>query len=168
VTEANLAYPTDIASDIDEYTRNLALALATEPAQAFCFLALDDATPLGFILYEVQHRLLGHPKRFAFVHYAFTVPAHRGEGVMDALCELGCEHALAQGLEWVELTHLPTNTHWTRLGLSSYEARSQGRIAGCLAALDHVRARRAVAAETRGNGHDVPPPLDVPRVNEED
>jgi|SRR5215813_419976 len=154
-------YPAAVLDSIDAFTRSLALALVQSPPQAFVFLAQlpDSERPDAFLAYEVQQRQLGEPSRLGFVHYCYTRPAARHRGIATTLAELTAEHMLAQGLEHVEITTLPTNTGWADLGFLPFELRHHAPVAGIADAVARRRARRA-------NGHDaeadfaVPPPLD--------
>jgi hypothetical protein len=154
-TEIHPTYPTNILASIDTFTRSIALALAAEPAAAFCFLGsrVGIPDPEGFLLYEIQARMLGEPSRMGFVHYAYVRPAARSHGILTAMAQMAAEHMLVQGLTEAEVTTLPTSTSWwADLGFTPYETRSHCSIPHAVVGLD-TRAR--TRASHVGNGLDV-------------
>lgn len=152
------AWPTAIMDSIDAFTRSLALALVQSPPQAFVFLAQlpGSADPDAFLAYEIQVRQLGEPARLGFVHYCYTRPGARSQGLATTLAELTAEHMLAQGLLHVEITTLPDNQGWADFGFLPFETRHHAPLSGIA---DGAQRRR----RSRANGHTddfaVPPPL---------
>jgi len=165
VTELAPPYPENVASGVDTFTRQLAVALARQPAEAFAFLAELEGDPIGFLLYEIQARAFGTPQRYGFVHYLYVTPEGRTEGVAEALTEMACEHGLAQGLTHGEITHQPGQQIWERYGFHDYEVRAHAPIAVMLARLDRRRAKRA-ADQANGLDHDALLPVPVPEKEE--
>gem|GEM_PF-1250439 len=151
LVDTKLPYPMGVLDQMDDFTRHLALALAQVPQACFAFLAEVEREPIGFLLYEIQRRALGQPDRYGFVHGIYVHPAYRRQGVSSALTEIACEHGLAQGLTYGEITSAPENPGWQALGFKPYEVRGQAPIAQVLARLDKRRARRAAE---QGNGLD--------------
>jgi RimJ/RimL family protein N-acetyltransferase len=156
IVETNVPYPLNMLGSLDTFTRQIAVALAQVPCKVFAFLAQDaGATPIGMLIYEIQHRVMGEPQRFGFIHAAFVDPAYRHQGVTAELASLAAEHMLAQGLDQAEVTTVPENAGWSAfVGFVPYEMRSHVPIALGLARLDKRRARLAAA---RGNGLDHAP-----------
>lgn len=161
VTESGPIYPTNILASLDAFTRSIALALTTSPAQAFVFLAQlpHSAAPDAFLAYEIQVRHIGEPSRLGFVHYIYTSPHARGHGLATTLCEIGAEHMMAQGLTYCEATTVPGDARFHDLGFIPYEVRLFTPLAQVP---DSITRRR----RPRGNGHDlaatefeVPPPI---------
>jgi|SRR5262252_7275024 len=152
--DTKLPYPMGVLDQIDDFTRHLALALAQVPQTAFAFVAEAGQEPIGFLLYEIQRRALGQPDKYGFVHGIYVAPHWRRQGVSSAMTEIACEHGLAQGLVYGEITSAPDNPGWEALGFKPYEVRGQATIAHVLARLDKRRAR--LTAE-RGNGLDHDP-----------
>jgi GNAT superfamily N-acetyltransferase len=144
VTDFAPDYPTDVLAGIDEFTRSCASVLVAMPPQTFVFLA-DDAhgQPIGFLVYEIQHRAFGQPARYAFVHYCYVTAPYRETGVAAALIGHAGPHLLAQGVEHVELTHGLEETIWDRWGCIRYEVRTHLPIVTGLA---NIAERRASAA----------------------
>jgi GNAT superfamily N-acetyltransferase len=148
------AYPRDTLNDVDDWTRSVAREFTKTPATGFLFVAERDKRLLGFLLYEIQHRLLGEPKRFAYCHHLFVRPEGRGMGIGPALSEVYLEHALAQGLEECEASYAPDATWVRSQPYLPWVTRCHASIGSILAHFDKRRAHHAALAATVGNGHD--------------
>lgn len=155
-------YPRNILGSLDDWTRSVARTLAEVPATAFIFLAERDKELLGFLLYEIQHRLIGEPHELAFCHHLYVRESARGQGIGPALSEVYCEHALAQGLTECEASYYPGTTWVQSHPYDFYRIQGHMPIGRLLAHFDKRRARRAALAATVGNGHDVEQPLTAP------
>lgn len=142
VTDLDAAYPSDVLAGIDDFTRSCATVLAAVPTQTFAFLASNSQQePIGFLIYEIQHRALGQPARYAFVHYCYVAPPYREAGVAGELGAAAGEHALAQGIEHFEVTHPMEQTVWDHLGCTRYEVRAHMPIAAGIAKVTQRRAQ---------------------------
>jgi hypothetical protein len=168
-TEVAPTYPTNILAAIDTFTRSIALALAAQPAAAFCFLGARAGIPdpEGFLLYEIQTRLLGEPSRMGFVHYAYVHPTARSHGILTAMAQMAAEHMLVQGLTEAEVTTQPASARWwTDLGFIPYETRSHCSIPHAVVGLDNRARTRAAYI---GNGLDAHTPAEpAPAAAEEE
>jgi GNAT superfamily N-acetyltransferase len=158
VTTMKPVYPRNVLGSIDDFTRAIAAEFARVPQQGFVLLAHHGDQVLGFLLYEIQERLLGEPKRFAFVHHLYVVPEARGQGIGVALSELYLEHALAQGIDTVEAGYAPGTTWVAAQPYEPFFTRGYAPIGKVLAHFARLRARRTPSPQA--NGHDVPPPVD--------
>lgn len=165
ITDLSPAYPTNALNYLDTFTRQLAQALAAIPAVTFAFLAVDPQDePIGFLLYEIMQRAFGDPQRFVYVHFCHVIQPRRREGIAAALAEIASEHALAQGLEHVEITHHQDQTAWDALGFTRFDVRSHTTLAMVLARIDKRRARHVM---DQANGLDHDAPLTAPVKEEE-
>ena len=151
ITETQIAYPGKMLDSLDTFTRSLAIALAQPKPQAFAFLCEQAGEPLAFLLYEIQHRTLGEPQSFGYIHAAYVDPGHRREGIIETIGALLGEHMLAQGIEHAELSTVPTNVWAGFAGFEPYEVRSHVAVAPGLVKLDK---RQAMKHAERGNGLD--------------
>ena len=159
-TEMAPTYPQNILAAIDTFTRSIALALAAEPTGAFCFLGsrVGIPDPEGFLLYEIQARMLGEPSRMGFVHYAYVRPAARSHGILTAMAQMAAEHMLVQGLTEAEVTTLPTSTRWwADLGFTPYETRSHCSIPHAVVGLESRARTRAAHIGNGLDAHAEPP-----------
>ena len=159
MTELAPPYPGDIVAGLNDFTRQLAISLTASPQTAFAFVATVEGKAVGFILYEIQYRLIGEPKRLGFVHHCYVAPAARRQGITNALGEVMGEHMLAQNLQVCEVTYIPGEQLWEHCGWTPFMIRAHGEIPALLNNLDH---RRAESKKRAANGldHDaVPPPV---------
>lgn len=154
IAETQVEYPMKLVESLDDFTRSLAMALAQAQPKAFAFLCEARGEPIAFLLYEIQHRSLGEPKTFGYIHAAYVLPLHRREGIIETIGTLLGEHMLAQGCEHAELSTTPGNVWTAFAGFTPYEVRSHVAVAPGLVTLDK---RRAVKAPARGNGLDHDP-----------
>ena len=162
--ELDYPYPENVSSYLDTFTRQVALSLSAESPTVFFFLGQsspDLPLPDAFVVYEIQQRQLGEPKKLAFVHYCYTAPAIRQTGMATALITLAVEHMIAGGLTVCEATTEPQKgARWADLGFIDYEHRYHVTTARMAVGLD---ARRQRARDRSTNGLDpdsVPPSLD--------
>jgi GNAT superfamily N-acetyltransferase len=154
IAETQVGYPTNLDKYLDDFTRGVAMAFAQAEPKAFAFLCEAGADPIAFLLYEIQHRTLGEPRTYGYIHAAYVEPGHRREGIIETIGALLGEHMLARGIEYAELSTTPANVWAGFAGFEPYEVRAQVAVAPGLVTLDK---RRAMKASERGNGLDHQP-----------
>lgn len=152
-------YPKNLLGSLDDWTRSVALELVKVPATAFIFVAERDSKLIAFLLWEIQHRLLGEPHQFACCHHLFVRADDRKQGIGPALSEVYCEHALAQGLTECEAAYYPGTTWVPSHPYDFFSTRGHMPIGKLLAHFDKRRAHHAALAAEVGNGHDADMPL---------
>jgi ribosomal protein S18 acetylase RimI-like enzyme len=162
--ELDYPYPENVAAYLDTFTRQVALSLSADPPTVFFFLGQSDPDlplPDAFVVYEIQQRQLGEPKKLAFVHYCYTAPHCRQSGMATALITMAVEHMIAGGLTVCEATTEPDKgQRWADLGFVDYEHRYHVTTARMAVGLD-ARRQRAIERTTNGLDPDsVPPSLD--------
>lgn len=149
VAEANPDYPRNIMASLDEFTRHMAYALANPQPTVFCFLSLDGDAPTGFLLFEVQERAYGEPKKMGFIHYYWVDPQYRGQGIGTQFAQLLGEMLLTLGISQCEMTVKPEDAQrWAYLGYTPYEVRTHVDVTHAL--LQHEKHQQ----ERIGNGLD--------------
>jgi GNAT superfamily N-acetyltransferase len=147
-------YPAMDAAELDNFTLAILRNLANPVFR--CWVAVDEtegrARVLGFLAGEIQDRAIGRPHRFAVPHWMYVHPAARAQGVGRALIRTAVAWALAQGITDTEVTALPGDPQWARMGFTAITTRW----AAPLAAVAH-RLSSSARAEARKARRPAPP-----------
>lgn len=115
--ERPLPYPRfDGAGDLEAFTANVAQRLALGDPAFCCLVAEDGPLVVGFLLGEVMTRQIGSPHRFGQVHWIYTVPQVRGQGVGRLLTHAAATFSQERGVEAVEICAAPDDPQWANRG----------------------------------------------------
>lgn len=168
-------YPENLLADIDEVTRQVAMALVQPTPSFFIVLAFPEGSPVpvGFFVYEIQTRAFGTPKIYGFAHYVYLEKQHRskhGSGLAADMVQVVGEHMLSLGIDACEAATKVGNRQWEYLGWEPYEVRWKSTATTVLVNL--AKAREAIKqlnmdntsiTDNTSNGKDP----DFPDVGEE-
>lgn len=162
MVEINPVYPEGMTAPatLDEFTREAAHVLADPNPVTFCLVAEEEGAPVGFHCFGYQRRDLGAPAVVAFTYWIYVMPAHRTADLAENLAQLACEHALANGVTYAEMTRQPGEALRKGLGYEPFEVRCRAPLTLILTRIEERRRRRTARAHA-ANGHDtevaVPP-----------
>jgi len=113
--EVRPLYPSYDATDLESFTSSVAARLGADP-HLVCWVAEDGPVIGGFVIGEILHRLIGHPRIFATAHWLYIVPPWRNQGVGRALSSVAIEDFIARGAQAIELAAVPGDSQWAHRG----------------------------------------------------
>lgn len=115
LAEVAPTYPLYDAAGLEAFTSAMAARLGVDGGLV-CYVAEDGPLVGGFLLGEILHRTIGHPKTFATAHWLYVVPQWRGQGVGRALSLAALAEYEGKGVEGVELGARIDDPQWAARG----------------------------------------------------